>query len=192
VTIDEPDDERRREVGVEIEEFLDLPIIDPAQARATIRGAGEGSLRPLSDGVVTIRPPEERDAARLIAGRDEEWHRWLAPGSDDPRPTACIVVASEVIGWVDYDTEREWLQAGEVNVGYNVFASHRGKGYASRAVELLIRYLDESTNFRTATVLIDPDNGASLAVAVHARFVPSGQIGGRRYFKRIVRSAERR
>jgi RimJ/RimL family protein N-acetyltransferase len=142
--------------------------------------------RVLSDGVVTIRPLEEGDAARLIAGRDEEWRRWLGPGSDDPRPTACIVVAGEVVGWVDYDTDGEWLRAGEVNIGYNVLAPHRGNGYASRAVELLIRYLDASTAFRTATLRIDPGNRASLAVAARTGFIPRGNVDGSRYFQRSV------
>jgi hypothetical protein len=31
MTMNEPDDRHRDEVGVEIEEFLDLPIIDPEQ-----------------------------------------------------------------------------------------------------------------------------------------------------------------
>jgi hypothetical protein len=35
----EPDDERRHHVGVEIEEFLDLLIIDPEQVVATVQAA---------------------------------------------------------------------------------------------------------------------------------------------------------
>jgi RimJ/RimL family protein N-acetyltransferase len=146
-------------------------------------------LRALTDDVVTIRPPEDGDSAWLIAGRDEAWQRWLGPGSDNPRPTACIVVAGEVVGWVDFDTDRWWLKPGEVNVGYNVFAPYRGKGYATRAVELLVRYLDQSTPFDTATLLIHPDNAASLAVAAKVGFTPSGEVDGSRYIRRAVNGA---
>jgi RimJ/RimL family protein N-acetyltransferase len=149
-------------------------------------------LRPTSDGVVTIRPSGAGDRERLIAGRDQEWHQWLGPGDDDPRPTACIVVDGEVVGWVDYETDHEWLERGEVSMGYNVFAPYRGNGYASRAVELLIRYLAERTSFHTATLSIDAANAASLAVAKRTGFRTSEPHSEQLYFKRPVRQQEAR
>jgi len=141
-------------------------------------------LSDLTDGVVSIRPPGDGDGERLLAGRDEEWRRWLGPGTTDPQPTACIVVNGAIVGWIDFETDRDWLQPEEVNIGYNVFAPYRGNGYATRAVRLLLVHLETSTPYRTATLLIHPDNAASLAVAARSGFAPSGEINGSRYFKR--------
>lgn len=143
-------------------------------------------LRPTTDGVVTIRPAEPGDAALLVAGRDEVSRRWLGEGTPEPDPTGCIVVDGEVVGWVDYDVDRTWLLPGEVNLGYNVFAPNRGKGYASRAVQLLMHHLAIGTDHRTATLLIAPGNERSLALAARTRFVPSGDLDGNPYFKRPV------
>ena len=124
-----------------------------------------------TDGVVTLRPPRDGDAATLIAGRDEEFHRFMGPGSDDPRPTAVIEVdgrdGPEVVGWVDHDDHHAhpWLTPSQCNVGYHVFAAHRGRGYAARAVRLLLDELGELGTCTEATFLVDAENVASLRVA---------------------------
>lgn len=145
--------------------------------------------RALSDGVVTIRAPVDGDAATLIAGRDDEFRRYIGPGAEHPQPAGCIVVGGAVVGWVDYDHDDDhaWLAPGEVNVGYSVFPEHRGKGYASRAVQLLLHHLAADTDERTASLLINPDNVRSLAVAERLGFVPAGDIDGSRYFTWTLR-----
>ena len=142
----------------------------------------------MTDGVVVLRAPESGDAAVLVAGRDAVFHRFMGDGDPEPSPTACVVVDGEVVGWVDYDIDRSWLDPGEVNVGYNVFAAHRGRGYASRAVELLLQHLAADTTYDTATLLIDPNNERSLALAARCRFTCVGDLDGNRYWKRRVRS----
>ena len=142
---------------------------------------------PLSDGAVTLRAPQPGDAALLVAGRDEVFRRFMGEGDPEPSPTACIVVDDEIVGWVDYDVDRSWLEPGEVNVGYNVFAPHRGQGYATRAVELLLQHLAADTEYTTATLLIDPSNERSLALAQRGNFTRVGDLDGNPYWKRTIR-----
>jgi RimJ/RimL family protein N-acetyltransferase len=139
-----------------------------------------------TDGVVTLRPPEPGDAPVLVAGRDEEFHRFLGPGAEEPDPVACITVDGDVIGWVDHDADRSWLLPGEVNVGYHVFAPHRGRGIASRAVQLLMHHLAITEHCRVATLLIHPDNVRSQALADRTRFVRQADLDGNPYYKRSV------
>ena len=142
-----------------------------------------------TDGVVTLRAPEPGDAERIVAARDEEFHRWLGPGAETPAPAACIWEEDELAGWGDHDTdpEHDWLGPGEVNVGYFLFAPARGKGYASRAVELLVRHLEQETSHTTATLLIHPENVRSLALARRLGFERRGEIEGEPFFARDLR-----
>lgn len=149
-------------------------------------------LEPRSDGVVTIRPATIDDVDTLIAGRDEEYRRFLHDRSPQPEPAACIAVNGAVVGWVDYDHDRSWLRDDEVNLGYNVFAQYRGHGYATRAVRLLVEHLAFDTQWRVATLLIDRANARSLALAARAGFERVDDLDGHPYWKRAVRDADTR
>ena len=94
----------------------------------------------------SIRPSTADDSVVLQAGRDAESRRYLGEGAPDPRPAFCVVVSGEVVGWVDFDTDRTWLLPGEVNIGYNVFPAHRARGYATCAVRLLFDHLAANTD----------------------------------------------
>jgi RimJ/RimL family protein N-acetyltransferase len=121
--------------------------------------------------VVTLRAMGPGDAEVLVAGRDDEFHRWLGLGSPDPQPTAVIEVEGPdgpaVVGWVDHDPPgvRDWLGPGECNIGYHVFAPHRGRGIARRAVGLLLELLRGDPACTEASFLVDAENVASLRVA---------------------------
>ncbi len=138
---------------------------------------------PLTDGVVTLRPPTDADRPVLVAGRDAESRRFLGDGDPDPRPWACITVAGTVVGWVDFDHDRDWLEADEVNVGYAVFPDHRGRGCATRAVRLLLQHLAAETTWRVATFLIHRDNERSLALARRVGATLVDDLEGSRYWK---------
>jgi RimJ/RimL family protein N-acetyltransferase len=127
----------------------------------------------------------------LREGRDGEFFRWLGAEAEMDPPLACLVVDDQVAGWIDYDVARPWLERGEVNIGYFVLAPYRRKGYATRALELLLDYLGDETDYLVATLLIDTRNDRSLALARRAGFTQVDDIGGGAYyFKRAVQRSE--
>ena len=102
---------------------------------------------------------------------------------DCPPPIACVEVEGQVVGWVDYDTHRPWLEAGEVNIGYYILADHRGHGYATRGMRLLLDHLSRATRYEVATFAIAKKNLSSLGVVRRLGAQPSGMLGGGPYFK---------
>ena len=115
----------------------------------------------------------------------------MGDGADDPRPTFCITRGDAVVGWVDFDRdERGWLSHDEVNIGYGLHPDARGGGLATRSVQLLMHHLAATTDVRSATLLIHPENEWSLAIAPRCGFEDHGTLGddGSRFFKRLVPS----
>ena len=147
--------------------------------------------RILTDGVVLLRPSTPDDAPLIIAARDAAFRRFIGQGSAVPAPEYVIVVAGSVAGWVDHDRDddRWWLAPGEVNIGYHVFPEHRGRGHATRAVQLMLEHLRADTHCETATLLIHPDNTASLKVAERNGFERSSDVEERTFWRRRLRGA---
>ena len=135
---------------------------------------------------MTLRVPAPGDAERIVSERDEDSFRWFGRGAGNPAPAACVWAEGELVGWVDYDRDdgHAWLEPGEVNVGYSLFPAARGKGYASRAVELLLGHLAGETEHTVATLLIHRENTRSLALAQRLGFVQHGEIDGEPFFRR--------
>ena len=124
-------------------------------------------------------------------------HGRRRPRSDDEHPESLTTVLGpgdeEYLAWLadhhwprdEYlDLEHDWLQPGEVNVGYYLFPAARGKGYASRAVELLLLQLSRATPHTVATLVIDPENDSSLRLARRLGFVEKGEFEKGLFFTR--------
>jgi Acetyltransferase (GNAT) domain len=141
---------------------------------------------------VIVRPFEEQDREALLAGRDDEFVRFLGEGTQDPRPFGCICVGELIVGWIDYDRERTWLGPDEVNVGYNVFPPYRGNGYGTQALCLLKNFLDGLEPPLRATLLIDPQNAASLGLASRVGFREVGRVDGEVFMKHTRQPSEPR
>lgn len=137
-------------------------------------------------GPVTLRPFESADAPLIIAGRDAAFRRFIGEGSTVPSPEFCIVVEGSVVGWVDHDRDEDrwWLAPEEVNIGYHVFPAHRGRGFATRGVGLMLDHLRTDTDWGVATLLIHPDNAPSLAVAERNGFRRAADVEDRTFWRR--------
>ena len=142
----------------------------------------------LNDGVVTLRPSAPEDASLIIAARDDAFLRFIGRGSEVPAPEFVIVVGGSVVGWVDHDRDNDswWLAPEEVNIGYHVFPEHRGLGHATRAIHLMLEHLRADTDWEIATLLIHPDNTASLKVAERNGFIRASVVEERTFWRRRV------
>lgn len=140
----------------------------------------------IDDGVLAVRPPRPGEVELLEAARDPEATRWLGPVTRDFQPKAVIDVAGEPVGWVDFDTERDWLEPGAVNCGYFVLPQQRRRGYATRAVKLLVHWLALEGRFAVATLLIRRENEASRAVARAAGFTVARELDMNSLFSRSI------
>lgn len=154
-------------------------------------GAVPPLAAPLSDGVVCVRRRRAADLAAIAdASRDPETLRWLRDGPMDEAARAAVIERDER-SWregtaaplviADAATDRPVglinLRFGDdqvAAVAYSVFPAERGRGVASRAVELVVGWAFGPLRLDLLVLDAGPANAASIRVAEKTGFTPSG------------------
>jgi RimJ/RimL family protein N-acetyltransferase len=143
---------------------------------------------PLGDGVVSLRPADERDLAAIESGiTDPEVIRWFGHPKlsarevldlnrgrwlDGSGPTFAICGADDrCLGhvWINVDSDATGA------VGYWLLPEARGRGLATRSVRLVCDWGFRDVGLRELRLLTEPENLASQRVAERAGFRRHGQ-----------------
>jgi len=147
-----------------------------------------------SDGIVTIRRQRADDIDAHLEAIDTEQIRWLwLPGDGEqwaamtpdqqrahnlshlrashdsfgtgPKWTFSVDGQNaQYIAYIDCDLANAHVPVGEANISYTCHPAHRGRGYVSRAVRLVERFLHDHTGATAAHIIVDAENTASLRV----------------------------
>jgi RimJ/RimL family protein N-acetyltransferase len=139
---------------------------------------------PLGDGIVGLRPADERDLPAIEAGiSDAEVVRWIGPPEATPEgvlalnrerwaagsPTFAIHEGDDAcVGLV-------WINRGSENpsvgyVGYWLLPKARGRGVATRAVRLISAWALRELGTASLALTTDTANARSQAVAERSGF----------------------
>ena len=156
-----------------------------------------------TDGVVTIRRQRVEDIDQHLAAIDDDQIDWLwepgdrqkwaalTPAQQRARNLQHLRTCHDSFGagpkwtfsvdspkaayvvYVDCDLANNHVPPGEANISYTAHPAYRGRGYVSRAVRLVMQFLREHTGARTAHIIVDARNTASLRVPPAVRAIES-------------------
>lgn len=153
----------------------------------------------LTDGVVVLRSLRQPDAAKNLAGEDEEQVRWLNGGVGSMATVIPWIARNQhhwltggpirnfgiwdadtgtLLGNIEVNLDHETspgIASGQANLAYGLFPEARCRGYASRAVSLACDYL-RTIGIAAAVIRVDPDNHRSIAVAQRTGFCFTGVV----------------
>jgi RimJ/RimL family protein N-acetyltransferase len=160
---------------------------------------------PLDDGVVTLRAWRSSDAAELTRMfqhpeavrwtrapspyREHDAHAWLASLPTQMRRGDALPLAVEDSGDGQLLASIDLRMRGEgrAEFGYVVADWAQRRGIGTRALRLYSRWAFEKLGLKRLELLVQPDNGASLALGRRAGFTREGLLrshsvvrGGRR------------
>ena len=169
--------------------FARLPDDPPGPVPPAFAPLPRGGL---SDGVLQLRAARREDAAALAETDDELTLRWGFTGTAHPVADVVREAAGAGLQWlvgsvapftmVDVRTGRvagslRLRKAGPPQVGgigYVVHPAFRGRGYATRALRLLVPWALEVADFARLELGAKEGNAASLRAAASAGFQPDG------------------
>jgi|GEM_PF-2495956 len=161
----------------------------------------------LTDGVIILRMMTLFDAEMHLANEDDVTVRFFGGRSTIETSRAAIEEArlswesggtwlnlgiweaatGELVGYVDANLACPGYRPGvAANITYNIRPAVRGRGYAPRAVGLMVNHLDEKTAAQAAVIQFNPENHASARVAQKAGFKHLGERTGTDGFCMIV------
>jgi RimJ/RimL family protein N-acetyltransferase len=146
---------------------------------------------PLSDGIVTLRPMDERDLPAIErAARDADIRKWF----DLHTRSAADYLAAKRAAWAEgtgasfaiCDATRPETCLGHVfverddegrgSVGYWLLPDGLGEGRATRAVRLIASWALPEMRLGRLQLHTDPENVASQRVAERAGFTREGVL----------------
>ena len=149
----------------------------------------------LTDGVVTLRPWRDGDVEEAVAGHDAEMALWFGWPPEDVsverhaqaveqwredhaagrRTSFVIEHDDDLVGSVE--VRRSTPTSGELS--WTLYAGHRGRGFAARAVRMLVDWAFEDVEhgglgLQRVEARIDPRNEASRRVATRSGLLLEG------------------
>ena len=154
----------------------------------------------LTDGVIRLRPFTRDDVDAHLAGDDEEQINWLNSGHPSTRQSVTDWIArnqhswehggpvynfgifeietATLVGMVEANADSQQLRGvnqGEANISYSLYPAGRGRGLASRAVGLVMRFL-AANGFSAGIIRAEEANIRSVAVARRCGFEATGEV----------------
>lgn len=147
----------------------------------------------IADNVIILRPFKEEDAEEHLKGEDKDQIKWLSGGKSSlesvknwikknqdywqkggPVFNFAIVdkISNKLVGMVEANNDYEkieGLENGDANISYGIYPQFRGKGYAQKAINLLMDFL-KNRQVNRAVIRINPQNLDSLKVAQRLGF----------------------
>ncbi len=147
---------------------------------------------PLSDGVATLRPPDERDLEAIDIGiHDPDVVRWF--GAPDMAAAEVLALnrrrwaaGSPTLAICDQDDRcvgHVWINLARDDatigsVGYWLLPNARGRGLATRAVRLIADWSVRDLGIGRLRLYTEPANELSQRVAERAGFRRVGVVAG--------------